>query len=148
MPGLRGRGHATAVAGRPSLIAIENARAGTAGWLGPAATGRAIELYASATDALPGAAVDVHVSTSAPERYRVIAYRLGWYGGIGAREVACLPSCNTSELGRPRTIPPPEADGRVRAEWPVTDVLRVGEGWVSGYYLIRAKLLSGTSGWQ
>ena len=143
VPGLRGRAHAVASAGRPTLIALENAKPGTPGWLGPAATGRAIEVYASATDALPGDSVDVHVSTSTPARYRVIVYRLGWYGGVGAREVACLPTCRTTKLGHPRPVPLPESDGRVRADWPITGELRVGDDWVSGYYLIRARLLSG-----
>ena len=45
----------------PPAVVTENARPGTADWLGPAATGRAAEVYASATDALPGDSVDVHV---------------------------------------------------------------------------------------
>ena len=66
-----------------------------------------------------------------PNRYRIVVYRLGWYGGTGARQVACLPSCTTDEQGRvqPGGDPPSRAaparelarDGR-RA-----DRLRLGE---------------------
>src|SRR4051812_50169672 len=101
VPEFRGGSHASAGAVRPSLIAVENAQPGTPGWLGPAATGRAIEVYASATDALPGAVVDVHVSTSARERYRVIVYRLGWDGGGGGPRGAGPPPPHKGGGGGP-----------------------------------------------
>jgi hypothetical protein len=126
-------------------VRVENARHGTRGWLGPDAHGRAAEVYASATDAVPGDRVEVHVSTSPPARYRVLVYRLGWYGGIGAREVACLPSCVGSDQGVEQPVPAPDGSGAVRAGWPTTDTLRVGGDWVSGYYLIRVLLTTGPS---
>ncbi|MDX6427137.1 MAG: hypothetical protein QOD52_2542 [Gaiellaceae bacterium] len=121
-------------------VVTENAKAGTAGWLGPLATGRAAEVYASATDAMPGDSVALHVSTVGGASYRVLVYRLGWYGGVGARQVACLPSCDGSELGAPQPI---NTDGDMHAGWPTTDTLTVDPSWVSGYYLIRVLLLDG-----
>ncbi len=70
-----GRFEASAAGSNP--VAAENALPGTPGWLGPRASAGAIEVYASATDAVPGATVDVHVGTAQPARYRVIVYRLG-----------------------------------------------------------------------
>jgi hypothetical protein len=125
---------------KPSPIVLENERLGTAGWLGPLATGRAAEVYASATDAMPGASVAVHVSVLGGARYRVVVYRLGWYGGIGARQVACLPSCGGSEVGVEQPMNP-ASDTHV--DWPTTDTLVVDPAWVSGYYLIRVLLLDG-----
>ncbi len=55
----------------------------------------------------------------------------------------CLPDCQGAELGAPQAAPAVDASGFVDAGWPVTDQLRVGDDWVSGYYLIRALLLSG-----
>jgi hypothetical protein len=128
----------------PNEVQAENARSGTSGWLGPADTDGAVEVYASATDARPGERVGLHVATTPAARYRVLVYRLGWYGGAGARLVTCLPDCAGSSDGDPRGAPAPNRwDGYVNAGWPVTDVLTVGSDWVSGYYQVRALLLDG-----
>jgi hypothetical protein len=124
-------------------IVAENSLPGTDGWLGPAATGGAADVYTGQTDALPGDVVDIHAGTTPAARYRVLIYRLGWYGGVGARLMACLPSCDGSELGTARTAPAPDSTGYVDAEWPVTDSLPVGSDWTTGYYLVRVLLVSG-----
>lgn len=127
----------------PSPVALENARAGTPGWLGPDATGRAAEVYASVTDALPGDTVGLHVSTEPDSMYRVLIYRLGWYGGVGARQVACIPGCSEGKLGATHPVPGIQADGLVAADWPVTGSFKIDPSWLSGYYLVRVLLLSG-----
>jgi hypothetical protein len=126
----------------PPAVVTENARPGTPGWLGTLATGTAAEIWASATDASPGDTVALHASTAPSMPYRILVYRLGWYGGIGARQVACLPSCDGAEQGVPQ---PPAVDGArgIVAPWPTTDTLTVDPAWVSGYYLIRLLLLDG-----
>ncbi len=126
----------------PPPVVSENARPGTPDWLGPQATGVAAEVFASQTDAVPGDQVALHVSTAPSMPYRVLVYRLGWYGGVGARQVACLPSCDGSETG---SAQPPAAatSGGDVAPWPTTDTLPVGKDWVSGYYLVRVLLLDG-----
>jgi hypothetical protein len=131
---------APAPAPAPPAVVTENAKTGTAGWLGPLATSRAAEVYASATDAMPGDSVALHVSTAGGASYRVLVYRLGWYGGVGAREVACLPSCGGAEVGVQQ---PMNTLGDMHAGWPTTDTLAVDPTWVSGYYLIRVLLLDG-----
>jgi len=134
---------AAAVVPRLPAVAAENKRPGTPGWLGPVATDRAIEVYAGSSDALAGDPVGVHVSTTPAARYRLVVYRLGWYGGIGARQVACSPACGQDEPGAAQSIPPSDVDGRIVAGWPVTDTITIAPGWVSGYYLLRATLTSG-----
>jgi hypothetical protein len=126
-----------------SPIVAENALPGTPGWLGPLATDGSIDVYAGATDAWPGDEVDVHVSTTPAAHYRLLVYRLGWYGGIGARLLACVPSCDKASRGQPLPTPPPDGAGKVDANWPVTDRFSVGPDWVTGYYLVRALLLDG-----
>jgi hypothetical protein len=128
---------------RLSQVALENRRAGTPGWLAPLVTDRSIEVYAGNTDAVAGDTVDVHVSTVPAARYRLVVYRLGWYRGVGARQVACSPGCAKDELGAPQAIPAPDQDGRIVAGWPVTDRITIDPSWVSGYYLFRATLTSG-----
>ena len=125
-------------------VQAENRKQGTPGWLLPAANGRSIEGYAAAVSALPGDGVALHVSTVPAARYRVLVYRLGWYGGVGARRIACLPGCSTDEQGAPQTVPAPDPNtGRLDAGWPVTDTLRVPGDAVSGYYLVEFTLTSG-----
>src|SRR5690348_9367715 len=115
-------------------VQVENRKPGTADWLPAAAPGRSIEGYAAAVSALPGVGVPLHVSTVPAARYRVVVYRLGWYRGLGARRVECLPSCGTDEQGAPRAVPSPDPNtGRLDAGWPVTDTLRIPRDAVSGY---------------
>ena len=139
-------GLAAGAAPKPKLnpVQVENRKPGTANWLPGAASGRAIEGYASAVSALPGDSVPLHVSTVPAARYRVVVYRLGWYQGLGARRIACLPSCAADEQGSARTAPAPDPNtGRLDAGWPVTDTLRVPRDAVSGYYLVEFVLTSG-----
>src|SRR5207249_5001882 len=98
----------------------------------------------SAVSARPGEGVALHVSTAPAARYRIVVYRLGWYQGLGARRIACLPGCNSDEPGTSRPVPAPDATtGRLDAGWPVTDTLSVPGDAVSGYYLVEFVLTSG-----
>ena len=124
-------------------IPAENARAGTTGWKALSLT-RAIEGYASEVSVRPGETVHFHVSTNPPELYHIHVYRLGWYGGAGGREVACIPAaCGQVAQGKAYPVPGPDANGKVDAGWPVTDELKIPENRVSGYYLARFELRSG-----
>jgi len=124
-------------------VAAENQLTGTPGWLGRAETDGAVEVYASRSDVRPGELLDVHVSTMPAAHYRLLAYRLGWYGGVGARLVACAPDCHGDAAGQPQPVPPPDSAGYVDANWPVSARISIGSDWTSGYYLIRAELESG-----
>ncbi|HEY2542666.1 MAG TPA: N,N-dimethylformamidase beta subunit family domain-containing protein, partial [Gaiellaceae bacterium] len=134
---------AAAPAAPVSAIVAENSLPGSTDWVRQ--QGGDIQIYGTQISAAPGGEIDLHVSTA--YRYRVIAYRLGWYGGDGAREVACVPSCGGDEAGalQPQPQPPfPAAsEAPIRANWPVTDVLSTGPDWTSGYYLVEAILTNG-----
>src|SRR5262249_1813137 len=79
-------GRSTATARNATVI--ENERPGTADWeITRPALAREIEGYASATSVNGGEAIDIFASTQDP-RYSVDVYRMGWYGGAGARRVA------------------------------------------------------------
>jgi hypothetical protein len=118
----------------PNPIVVENAKPGTTAWQGRLYGG--IELYPTEISAAPGDEIHLHVSTN--NRYRIVVYRLGWYGGTGARQVACLPSCTSDEQGRWQTGADPPSVQPARANWAVTDTLQTGADWVSGYYLVEA----------
>jgi hypothetical protein len=124
-------------------IAAENAREGDSDWWGTHAPSHTIEGYSSQCSLRPGGLLELHVSTRPAERYRILVYRLGWYGGRGARAVALHPPEGdlqgvTREV--PEPCPGPQIDS---AGWPTTDTVPVGEDWVSGVYVARLVLTTG-----
>jgi hypothetical protein len=128
---------------RLSPVQAENLQQGSLRWgMKPAPAG-AIQGYASEVSVQGGDRLELHVSTGSPARYRVEIYRLGWYGGLGGRLMACLPADCSSEQGQRQATPAPAADGYLDAGWPVTDRLTVPPQWVSGYYLAVLRLESG-----
>jgi hypothetical protein len=130
-------------------IQRENSLPGTPGWQLPRAPAGTIEGYASKVSVVPGQEVDLHVSANPPARYRVQVYRIGWYGGSGARLVDCTPGCQTDEPGSAKPVPPFDAaTGYLNAGWPVTDRLTVGTAWTSGYYLAELVLTDGPNAGQ
>jgi len=130
--------HAATAAPQNAIVG-ENALAGTTSWQRSLFDG--VELYGTSLTAAPGDAIELHVSTA--YRYRVVVYRLGWYAGAGARQVACVPSCGGDEQGRIQTGADPPTVQPARANWPVTDVLKTDPHWTSGYYLVEAVVTSG-----
>jgi len=125
-------------------VRTENARRGTSRWMVVDAPAGAIEGYTSQVSVAPGDRVELHVSTDRSARYRVEIYRLGWYGGEGGRLILCRPGCGLDEAGSAQSIPPFDpATGYVDAHWPVTDSIRVGDDWVSGYYVANLVLANG-----
>jgi hypothetical protein len=133
-------------------IQVENAAPGAppGTWLPPAVPPANVEGYTTEVSLLPGATVHFHVSTDEGDQYRIEVYRLGWYGGLGARLLACLPSCGGAKAGH-RYAPPSFAGGS--AGWPVTDQLAIPAEWVTGYYYALFRVTSGpaqdvgTRGW-
>jgi uncharacterized repeat protein (TIGR01451 family) len=134
-----------APAGGASEVELENARPGTALGLAPATAAGAVEGYASETSALPGDTLHFHVSTDPAAPYRVEIYRLGWYGGSGARLVGCVPGCAGFSQGQPQPRPAAGAPGPLRASWPVTDTFVLPADAASGYYRVRFVLPGGQS---
>jgi RTX calcium-binding nonapeptide repeat (4 copies) len=127
----------------PAPVVLENQRHGTPGWAAFALAPKgAIEGYA-APSAAPGETLTFHVSTDPEADYRILVYRAGFYGGIGARRVACLPSCDGAARGSTHGIPYPSPEGLVHATWPVAQRLEIPVDWVSGYYFAHFQLASG-----
>ena len=118
-------------------IAAENARPGTADWdIAAPALNHEIEGYASRTSVNAGEPIDLFVSTIGA-RFVVDVFRMGWYGGLGARRVAAP----IERAAVPQ--PPPAVDaatGLVECRWrdPLRIDTRDAEGpWVTGVYLAR-----------
>ncbi|MGZ4129027.1 MAG: N,N-dimethylformamidase beta subunit family domain-containing protein, partial [Actinomycetota bacterium] len=131
----------------PNAIVRENALPGSPDW--QRRQGGNIQVYGTEIAGRPGDAIHLHVSTAS--QYRILVYRLGWYGGAGAREVACVPDCSSTEQGRAQTVPPSPGSAlepALRAGWPVTDTIQTDQNWTTGYYLVEALLTNGPfAGW-
>src|SRR5437879_1855998 len=93
-------------AAAPNPVQVENARPGNPDWLAPPETD-AIAGYASESSVAPGDPIHFHVAASPAARYRIEIFRLGWYGGAGARRAACLPACDADEAGSVQPVPAP-----------------------------------------
>jgi hypothetical protein len=118
----------------PSPVFLENQRTGTPQWeLQNAALAHEIEGYAESASVGPGETVRLHVSSASP-RFNVEVYRMGWYGGAGARRVLEF----RGMAGGRRAVPKPRPeDGLIECDWPVSCRVPVGLDWVSGVYLAR-----------
>lgn len=128
-----------------SPVQVENSLPGSPEWAALRPTAE-IEGYAAHTSVVPGETLAFHVaSRSSAARYRIDIYRLGWYAGLGARRVACLPACwaDSAVMPQPPAPAPDPTTGEVAAAWPVTDVLAVPSDWVSGYYEARIVVTAG-----
>src|SRR5437016_8867023 len=86
------------VAGQKDLIRRENEESGTRDWLltntrvDPKTKYRCpwIEGYCSRTSVRAGESISFHVSTNPASTFSINLYRMGYYGGAGARHVMSL----------------------------------------------------------
>lgn len=120
-------------------VSRENRLAGSADWkmsrngTHPVTdTAGQIQGYASATSVNIGDSVDFHVSVRPAGHFTVAVYRLGHYGGVGARHLVTSPRL----AGAARPVPSSDpATGTITCGWPVSWTLAVPKEWVSGSYL-------------
>jgi sugar lactone lactonase YvrE len=119
----------------PDVVRRENQLPGTHDWrLRRTANRREIEGYALVATVMPGQRVPVAVSASEARNFRWFVYRLGYYGGAGAREVA-----RGGPLRAPRQpeCPVDETTGMVACQWAPTIEIETAAGWVRGVYLVK-----------
>jgi hypothetical protein len=123
-----------------SWVTLENRRPGTSGWhiTGPGARD-AIQGWADHASATAGDRVRLYVSTTA-RRFRVEAYRMGWYGGLGARLI-----WRSDRLPGRRQPPPTLTPGTnmVATHWHPSAIITVGADWPPGDYLLKLVAASG-----
>ncbi|HEY6653616.1 MAG TPA: N,N-dimethylformamidase beta subunit family domain-containing protein [Solirubrobacterales bacterium] len=132
-------------------ITDENALTGTpqATWYREHAELTTISGYSTKTTVAPGESIGFAVS--AGMKYRVVIYRLGWYGGTGARQVACLPSCTTDIQGVVRSTPAPNSiTGEIDDNWPVQPgiSMTIPANWTTGEYIAEYVVTSGGNAGQ
>ncbi len=122
-----------------SAIAAENQRPGTSSWrLSGGTSTTLLQGFADTTYAADGQSVTLRVTTSRPA-YRVIAYRMGWYQGHGAREVWASPL--EPGVVQPACTLDSSTNMVSCANWSASVVVTLTAAFVPGDYLF--KLVAG-----
>ncbi len=126
--------------GRSDLIVSENARPGALDWQltrvradGPGFSSPWIEGYCSKQSVRAGDSIDVMVSTRPTRRFRVEIFRMGYYGGRGARLVRELGPLQGSE----QPVPSPGPQNLHECRWERSFQVEIPADWPSGVYLGR-----------
>lgn len=136
-------------------IQMENARPGSTDWLLTKVVRhddeiyelgwhrrRGIEAYASHTSVKAGDTLKVHVSTYPANKYSVSIYRMGYYGGAGARLMRTVGPLQG-------TVEPTPKDGAqhlIECNWKVGFSLEIPTDWLSGVYLGKLTTLPSPTG--
>jgi len=123
-------------------VAAENALPGTPGWTvqHPSRAGQ-MEAYLGAVSAQRGDTVTLYASTPAPS-WTATAYRMGWYGGILARQVwTSGPQPGHVQPAAVRTA----VTRMIEADWRPSLTVTVGPDWTPGDYLFT---LRSSTGWD
>lgn len=124
----------------PGRVARENERRGTNRWEIPLHGRGNAEGYASDVSVTAGDQFSLHLSSTLPQA-GISLYRLGWYGGNGARLIARWPNVPIAPQPAPTTDP---VTGLIRATWSPAVSASVPDGWVSGLYLAVIAPLGGS----
>ncbi|MEZ5403125.1 MAG: DUF6605 domain-containing protein [Bryobacteraceae bacterium] len=136
---LAGMALAPAVAAAPDTIRRENARTGTREWLatkirtneGKGFRTSLIEGYCSHQSVEAGDTLHIFVSTDPARRFKIDIFRMGYYGGAGARRMTVL-----GPIGGKKQPAPVAGDKRLReCRWEPSAELRIPADWPSGVYL-------------
>ncbi|MGA4545962.1 N,N-dimethylformamidase beta subunit family domain-containing protein [Uniformispora flossi] len=126
---------------RPAkAIVDENARPGTQEWkhgkLGKASndTERQCQGYASATTVAPGGSLDLYVTVNPAQKFTVSVYRLGHYGGDGARFMFRSDPIQGITQSDLKIADDPDSKA-VYFQWQKSWELKIPKDWMSGAYL-------------
>ncbi|MBA3484302.1 MAG: hypothetical protein H0T51_21070 [Pirellulales bacterium] len=135
-----------ASADRPaeSPIVAENRRLGALDWQLTRVRADAdgfrspwIEGYCSKQSVKAGEALEIMVSTNPPQRFEIEIFRMGYYGGRGARRMTKLGPFNGQTEADPAIGPKNLHECR----WEPSAKLTIPDDWVSGVYLGRLTTL-------
>lgn len=139
-----GRTPAAATPGAPATASrspteAENARPGTRDWrVRKVGSTHEIEGYADRVSVLSGQPFRLFVSTTT-SRFKVEAFRMGWYGGAQARLVWASPNQEGTEQAPARVR---AATNTVSAPWKPSLTVSTRD-WPAGSYLLRLEAASG-----
>ncbi len=141
-------GFLSGAASAANRIVEENKKAGTTDWLlkktkiNDPSRSLPVEGYCSHASIRPGEKLEIFVSTTPVSRFRLDLYRLGYYGGKGARLVHSF----NNVQGKTQPTPEPGPRNVRECQWDASVALAIPRDWVSGVYL--GKLTALGSGFQ
>ncbi len=118
----------------------ENARPGTRAWRIPASAPDDIQGYADKVSVDRQGRVTLYVDTKAAT-FHVVAFRLGYYQGLGGRRIWTSPEVSGIDQPAPKVDP---VTLMVETSWRPSLSFHVGDRWVQGSYLL--KLVASTGG--
>jgi hypothetical protein len=98
-----------------------------------------IEGYCSRQSVLAGETLDIMVSTDPPQPFQIEIFRMGYYGGLGARLMQVLGPFE----GKAQAVPTPGEKNLHECQWEVSAQLTIPQDWLSGVYLGRLTTLPG-----
>jgi hypothetical protein len=116
-----------------SWLVEENARPGTTTWVierGPVTVG--IEGYTDKVSAVAGEELGVHVHSTSSV-FRADVYRMGYYGGAGARLVESIDATGSAQSA-PRLL---AGTNTVECDWSRSFALEIDDRYLQGAYLIK-----------
>lgn len=120
-------------------VAEENQLPGTSDWWidsDHGDSGTQIDGYASSTSVAQGGTIDLFVSTPRAS-YTITVYRIGWYGGLGGRQM----TSPVSRTGQQQPSCPIQSGTHlISCSWSNPYSLAIPSSWVSGVYV--AKLVT------
>ena len=128
-------------------IVLENLKQGTpeSEWRLTRPGDSNIEGFATNISVNVGGTVDLKINTDATE-YRIDIYRLGYYGGDGARKIATILHDNSEPFNQPEPLVD-KSRGLVDAgNWSVTDSFTLPPDAISGVYIARLSRVDGVEG--
>ena len=117
-----------------SPIAAENALPGEPTWAMGADSNGPLQAYLDRASARAGDVVAVKGSSDVVRPVTWVLYRLGWYGGAGARRVA---QGGPAAVGPQPACPIEAGTGMVRCAWATAFEVRLAPELVSGYYAVK-----------
>ncbi len=113
-------------------VQMENALATPSFQMFPIANNNEIEGYASQVSVDSGQSINFFVNAKIDTSYTLTLYRLGWYNGVGVRQVAAP----VSLPGIKQVMPVADSStGLMEANWINPYTITVPIDWVSGYYV-------------
>ena len=98
-----------------------------------------IEGYCSRQSVNAGESIDIMVSTDPPSPFRIEIFRMGYYGGRGARLMTTISPLQ----GAAQPVPTPGEKDLHECRWQPSTTLTIPDDWVSGVYLGRLTTLTG-----
>jgi hypothetical protein len=96
-----------------------------------------IEGYCSRQSVAAGESIDICVSTNPPTPFQIEIFRMGYYGGRGARLMRAI----GAQAGVTQPTPAPGEKNLHECRWTPSHTLTIPDDWVSGVYLGRLTTL-------